>query len=213
MKELSIEEKAKRYDEAISIAKSKIKNDKDHVLYEDDVIDLFPELAESEDEKVRKALLEMIHDTTGDSLWVDYNVHKKDAIAWLEKQGKHKPLFKEGDTVIWDGEEFNILDVAKDSYNVGGYIIPIYRQNEFSLKQKSAWSEEDEDYYDAIIAKLEVTQDDALLTDNQLEFLKSLKDRYTWKPNDEQMTQLKRYCPDNRPLTSLYEQLKKLRNE
>ena len=32
MKELSIEEKAKRYDEAIERAKSKIKNDKDHVL-------------------------------------------------------------------------------------------------------------------------------------------------------------------------------------
>jgi hypothetical protein len=41
MKELSVEEKAKRYDEAIEIAKSKIKNDKDHVLYEDDIISTF----------------------------------------------------------------------------------------------------------------------------------------------------------------------------
>ena len=38
------------------------------------------------DEKVRKALLEMVHDTTGDSLWVDYNIHKEEAIAYLEKQ-------------------------------------------------------------------------------------------------------------------------------
>lgn len=49
---------------------------------------IFPELAESEGEGIRKALLEMVHDTTGDSLWVDYNVHKEDAIAWLEKQGE-----------------------------------------------------------------------------------------------------------------------------
>lgn len=35
MKELTIKEKASRYDEAIEKAKSKIKNDKDHVLYEE----------------------------------------------------------------------------------------------------------------------------------------------------------------------------------
>ena len=51
------------------------------------------------------------------------------------------------------------------------------------IEQKSAaWSEEDRDYYDAIIAKLEVTQEDALLTDNQMEFLKSLKDRSLQQP-------------------------------
>ena len=50
--------------------------------------EIFPELAESEDERIRKALLEMVHDTKGDELWVDYNVHKEDALAWLEKQGE-----------------------------------------------------------------------------------------------------------------------------
>lgn len=47
--------------------------------------------AERGDEKVRKALAEMVHDTTGDGLWVDYNVHKEEALAWLEKQGGQKP--------------------------------------------------------------------------------------------------------------------------
>ena len=51
MIELSIKQKAKRYDEAIERAKSKIKNDKDHVLYEDDVIEIFPELKENRVEK------------------------------------------------------------------------------------------------------------------------------------------------------------------
>lgn len=46
MKELSIEEKAKCYEEAIERAKSKINNDKNHVLYEDDIIEIFPELKE-----------------------------------------------------------------------------------------------------------------------------------------------------------------------
>ena len=43
--------------------------------------------------------------------------------------------------------------------------------------------------------------------------IREIKEEYTWKPSDEQMTQLGKYCPDNRPLTSLYEQLKKLREE
>ena len=51
MKELSIEQKAKHYDEAIKRAKSKIKNGNDHVLYEDDVLEIFPELKESRVEK------------------------------------------------------------------------------------------------------------------------------------------------------------------
>ena len=54
---MTTEEKAKAYDEAIEIAKSKIKNDKDHILYEDDITDIFPELKESEDERIRKWLI------------------------------------------------------------------------------------------------------------------------------------------------------------
>ena len=46
---------------------------------------------------------------------------------------------------------------------------------EEQLQPKQEWSEEDKDYFDAIIAKLEVTQDDAMLTDNQMDFLKSLR--------------------------------------
>lgn len=42
----------KKYKEALERAKSKIKNDKDHVFYEDDVIEIFSELKESEDERI-----------------------------------------------------------------------------------------------------------------------------------------------------------------
>ena len=34
-----------------------------------------------------------------------------------------------------------------------------------------------------------------------------------WKPSDEQLKQLGKYCPDNTALTALYEQLKKLREK
>ena len=105
MKELSVEEKAKRYDEAIKKAKSKIKNDKDHVLYEDDVIEMFPELAESEDERIRKELISFIQDKIDEiNLKVSGDYDDRDAddiaqenwckktITWLEKQGEQKTI-------------------------------------------------------------------------------------------------------------------------
>ena len=133
---------------------------------------------------------------------------------------------------------------------------------------KQEWSKEDEDYFDAIIAKLEVTQEDAALTDNQMNFLKSLKSRVQpkqewseeeqqtikdaasfilscvnivetkeeeerleeladklqdlrpqshWKPTKEQMSAIEGAVNDwgfqRLHLNSLYEQLKKLREE
>jgi hypothetical protein len=82
---------------------------------------------------------------------------------------------------------------------------------EEQCEKKSAWSEEDERYLSYAIHAVE----DMLGNNgkNTVTWLKSLKDRYTWKPSDEQMKQLYKYCPDNRPLTSLYEQLKKLMEE
>ena len=92
MKKLTIEEKANRYDKAIEIAKSKIRYDRDHILNEDDIIAMFPELKKSEDEIIRKALLEMVNDTKGDDLWINYNVHKEDAAAWLERQTDNESI-------------------------------------------------------------------------------------------------------------------------
>ena len=88
------EEKAKAYDEALLKAKSKIKNNKDHVLYEDDVIEIFPELKESEDEKIRKDLIQWI-DEFPDTIWRGH--YKKDIIAWIQKQGEQKPAWSEED--------------------------------------------------------------------------------------------------------------------
>lgn len=88
------EEKAKAYDEAILIAKSKIKNNKDFVLYEDDVIEIFPELKESEDEKIKKDLIQWINEFP-DTIWRGH--YKKDVIDWLEKQGEQKPTWGEED--------------------------------------------------------------------------------------------------------------------
>lgn len=82
------EEKVKAYDKAIEKARGMYKEG----LWNARLEYIFSELKETEDERIRKAMIEMIHDTSGDSLWVDYSIHKEDALAWLEKQDEQKPI-------------------------------------------------------------------------------------------------------------------------
>lgn len=87
MKELSIEQKAQRYDKAIKGANElNYVSDKDS-LQRKTVEHIFPELKESEDEKVEKAIFGMVYDSDNE-LWSSYNVSKSDVLDWLEKQGK-----------------------------------------------------------------------------------------------------------------------------
>lgn len=93
MKELTIEEKANRYDKAIEIAKSKIKNDKNHVLYEDDVIEIFPELKEDKNESIRKWFIEYFQGCKSEGIEeFDVGVKVDDIIDWLEKQHDDKDI-------------------------------------------------------------------------------------------------------------------------
>ena len=83
MKELTIEEKAKRYDEIIKLVNSKwLYKNQPCVI---DISEIFPELKENENETIRKWIINEIkinhHNLNEDN--VDF-VDK--AIAWLEKQ-------------------------------------------------------------------------------------------------------------------------------
>ena len=95
MKELSMEQKAKAYDEALERVKkllSRCRNNRDRItmVYRvNDIESIFPELKKSEDEKIRMSLIELFKDMEwDDSILHDYNMDKDKTIAWLEKQGK-----------------------------------------------------------------------------------------------------------------------------
>lgn len=95
MKKLSIEEKAKAYDEAIERANElNYVSDKDS-LQRKTVEHIFPELKESEDERIRKELIDFIYDKTD-----TYELREKSNswLAWLEKQ--HEQSFSNN---IWYG--------------------------------------------------------------------------------------------------------------
>lgn len=90
MKNLSIEEKAKRYDEAIEKAE-KWHNapnvDKIPTFGNRIIEDIFPELYESEDERIKNEIIDYIS-TADDKVLIPY----ESWIAWLEKQGKQKSM-------------------------------------------------------------------------------------------------------------------------
>ena len=92
MKELSIEQKAKTYDEVIKKAETLYKASEPmsgcNVLLET----LFPELKESEDEKIRKELLQIAKKSEDSFYMVMTPDKRKHLITWLEKQGEFKNI-------------------------------------------------------------------------------------------------------------------------
>lgn len=296
---------------------------------------LFPELKESEDERIRKELISY-HRSMAAAMNGNRPCVHEAWIAWLERQGKQRPVnkvepkFKVGDWITNRGHSYLIAAIEDDRYlfEIGGYTneqlnweyiknadehyhlwtiqdakdgdvlyspcckllfifkndkechvgnnlnyhaesivvnspicvptdsIPADKEQRDLLFQKMkeaececdaekmklkkisqrmisaeakeamydkpAWSEEDEEIlqgiWDEILAnKHEAKEYEWKTYDKFLNWLKSLKDRYTWKPSDEQMKMLKRMKAAIAgegeiygPLNSLYEDLKKL---
>ena len=186
MKELSIEQKAQRYDEVLERAKKVLL---DCTSEEQKVVEyITPELKESDDEKIRQELIAMVKlsCTNGD------DADKK--IAWLEKQGNkdeeilvlkdqieslhaaikvlketHKIELEKQSTQKslnnqFTSEQANVLDKHIDKF----------------LEQKSAWSEEDENILKEIITdvKFEGYNNDMQANSyKKINWLKSLKNR------------------------------------
>ena len=89
MKELGIEEKAKRYHEALEAAVVAHKDEDKHLKATLERI--FPELKESEDERIRKTLIELIKCNERSGYNSINNIETSSILAWLEKQGEKKP--------------------------------------------------------------------------------------------------------------------------
>ena len=83
------EEKAKAYDKAINLIKDYNKDEEGFICVKPEKI--FPELKESKDERIRKALIEVFSNREKyliDQSFGDITV--SEALAWLEKQGEQK---------------------------------------------------------------------------------------------------------------------------
>ena len=200
MKELSIEEKAKRYDEAIEIAKE-INNEQRAQPF-NVMTKVFPELKENEDKVMRKKLLELVAKHCGKTC---------EMYLWLEKQGEQKPDYCHHEVDLSGCSE----EYRKAYYD--GWNNCNQQHAQLEAEQKPDWSEEDEDILNTIInhfkIDIECTDEDDIVR-----WLKFLKYRYTWKPNDEQMLAINtainvlgKGTISGKYLIELQEQLKKLK--
>ena len=226
----------KDYKEKLELARDWYNNQsttkKEKVLLEN----LFPELKESEEERIRKEIIQFLQlphpqfvGKRNQEKWID----------WLEKQGEQKTVSKtepivEGLTTEFQKQVSHLIASAMDKehdYN-WSYVkwaanaLLNYAKHELEkqCEQKPAWSEEDDYILNLVgqftskgykphpkIPSLEFVQD----------WLKSLKERYTWKPSDEQMEALWNaipHIPNSEKdidtiteLSVLYEDLKKIK--
>ena len=105
-------EKAKAYDEAIERSKK---------LYGDGITEaIFPELKESEDEKIRRWIIDDIRYNMNNEPLNNSEYKKKaeKAIDWLERQGK------------------NSTDKTKQSFNVGDWVVSITSKIVYQVEKK-----------------------------------------------------------------------------
>ena len=110
MKELTIEEKAKAYDEALERAKA-INNEKDVDIESGTTICeyIFPELKKSEDDKIRKEIISILRNT----YWTSNRNRFNELVAWFEKQDEQKPCM-----VQWKGDNLKeVIDFTGKDKN------------------------------------------------------------------------------------------------
>ena len=202
------EQKAMAYDEAIKRAKE-INNEKKAQPF-DVMLKVFPELKESEDEKIRKWLI--------DYLWkekiflqeahssVENNPKYRcvmDAIAWLEKQGRVKEsqisqhenkMCKENDDSLTSEDKQIMKEIAEFIYNSAFKPKDIKKKEKWLTwlekqgEQKPVWSERDEKMFRSLHNLIYVVRDCDCNSSEKKElsdWLESLKDRVQPQPKQE----------------------------
>ena len=239
MKELSIEEKARAYDEALKVA------EKYHNGTLKDVMEtIFPELKESEDERIRKAIIEHFEGSHS-SMYPYKGFIKEQILAWLERQGEQKPA--EFDDTNAKRMFIKALERVEEQNNKGYKLTDCDKNSWWEdfkaytscIVEQKPWSEEDERLRTSCIKhieeELERIRNDkyghseiiSVLKEScreRINWLKSIKDKYTWKPSDEQIKVLEFFIPyvtecsvvlqkSKDTLSSLLSDLRKLREE
>lgn len=135
---------------------------------------------------------------------------------------KVEPKFKVGDTIRPKGSltEYIIESISEECYHGKGWGLSIGCEEDYELvKQNLTWDEKDERIKDNCIKYIKASCLDHKEFIECIDWLESLKERYGWKPTDEQMKQLGWVAVQNKDnmigkeLMPLYQDLKKLKGE
>lgn len=189
MKEISIEDKARRYDEVID----KIADVVEAGTIEQSLAEwLFPELKESEDDRIRKFIKDVL-DSYGRSIKCptkDILLYEK-SVAWLEEQGEQKPnCSKEAMKYLKENHSSSEVSDFQAAMNIA--VAKAYdkgKADAITEMQNTAWSEEDENINQSII---DILAKQGFQT--QVNWLKSLRDRV--QPKQEWSAEDKRNLLD-----------------
>lgn len=129
--------------------------------------------------------------TNGDIIeYVD--THIQELINTIQKPSWSEDTQQWIDAIVKDYEE--LYNTNKDHRTTIQAKISILKslKDRVQPQQKQEWSKEDEEMFDAIIADIQFTQkahthdDNQVVYEREIDWLKSLKERYTWKPSVEQ---------------------------
>ena len=173
--------------------------------------EVLPELAESEDERIRRWLCDYF--SSIDKAWIHKDITCIDILRWLEKQKEQKPAewseedsdnLERVDNYLWMLDNYIGDDCAipqGKSDKIRGNIQKVLSlwlkslPERFALQPKKEWSEEDEKILDSLIrlyakeySGYEWPWSNGNFTyGDVVKFLKSLKPQSHWKPSEEQM--------------------------
>lgn len=116
---MTTEEKAKAYDDALSVAKE-IHSYSSDIAEIKRMEQIFPELKESEDERIRTELINGFNECLKNSQYPKnaqkywHNIKIEDILAWLEKQDEKQKWSEEDESKVKEIVYF--LDTAKVHY-------------------------------------------------------------------------------------------------
>ena len=206
----------KKYKEALERAKKF--SEKPYLEDSKGIVEyIFPELKESEDDRMFYALLEGFKDFVDMYSEWHNGVTIAQLITWLKRKGEQKPNYFHHEVDLSGCSE----EYRKAYYD--GWNNCNQQHEQLKAEQKPAWSEEDEKLVKNLISTLSNIYARNLIEKETKEkytnFLKSLRPQSTWKPSDEQMKVLKEACVLKKStatgavLCDLYHDLEKLRDE
>lgn len=195
--------------------------------------EVFPELAESEDERIRKELIDHCIQGSKQRTIVSHKEDYKRWLAYLEKQKEQKPnieliqksWYLEG---YYDGKN-NIEPKWLIQTCEGG---PRYEENpKYGTQKPAEWSEEDDAKWYGVIETeeymLRVVRGEQRFDvgnkeierqcEEELDWLKSLRPQPHWKPSEEQMSILAKVfagcelkTPERDSMVDLFYNLKRM---
>ena len=204
----------KTYKEALERAKARYdKNPTDgYVGYTNQILEeIFPELKESEDERVRKILIHIVKGAC-DKYGIKYRgneIGQEKLLAYLERQKEQKPAeWGEEDEELFELLHTCVCRCISDPYwsyvkreDVSKRVIPFLEKlKSLHPQPKEEWNEEDEKKRNAIIGILDfqaskcqgrICATDGFLLDELISWLKFLRPQPHWKPSENMLNALK----------------------